>query len=54
LTLLENKWFAASSSSRRVQINWPSFRLAFDNKPAGVCPLPLVHHAADPSPPIFS
>jgi hypothetical protein len=53
-TLLEKEWFAASGSPRRVQINWVSFRLAFDNKPAGVCPLPLIQRAADPSPPNFS
>ena len=54
LTPLEKGWFVVSSASRRVRVIWFSFRLAFDNEPLGVCPLPLVHHAADPSPPIFS
>ena len=53
LTLLEKEWFAASSSSRRVQMFWYWFGLGFDTETVGVCPLPLVHQAADPSPPIF-
>ena len=54
ITLLEKEWFIAASSSRRAQIHWLSFRLAFDNKPAALCFLPLVHHAADTSPPTLS
>jgi len=53
-TLLEKVWNVASSSIRRDQLNWFSFRLAPDNSLVGVCTLPLVHHATDPSPPIFS
>jgi len=54
LTLLEKEWFAASSSSRRVQMVWFRFGFGFDTETVGVCPRPLVHQAADPSPPIFS
>jgi hypothetical protein len=53
-TPLEKNWYVASSSLRRDHLNWFSFRLALDNRPTGVCTLPLVHHAADSSPPIFS
>jgi hypothetical protein len=53
-TPLEKEWFVAFSLLRRDFVNWFSFRLALDNRPIGVCALPLVHHAADPSPPIFS
>jgi hypothetical protein len=53
LTLLEKEWFAASSSSQRVQMFWYWFGLGFDTETVGVCPLPLVHQAADPSPPTF-
>jgi len=53
VTLLEKEWFAASSSSRRVQMSWYWFGLGFDTETVGVCPLPLVHQAADPSPPIY-
>jgi hypothetical protein len=54
ITLLEKEWFIAASSPRGEHNNWFSVRLAFDTKPAAVCPLPLVHHAADTSPPTFS
>ena len=53
-TLLEKEWFVASSLLRRDNLNWFSFWLALDNKPVGVCTLPLVHLAADSSPPAFS
>jgi len=53
-TLLEKEWFVISTSPRCAPANWFSFRLAFENKSAGVCPTPLVHHAADPSPPAVS
>ena len=53
-TLLEKDWYVASSSLRCDPLNWLSFRLALDNRPIGVCTQPLVHHATDPSPPIFS
>jgi len=51
---LEKEWFVVSAGSRRIQMNWFSFRLAIENKPALVCSLPIFHHAADTSPPIFS
>jgi hypothetical protein len=50
-TLLEKEWFVSSSSPRCLEVSWFSFRVAFENKTFGVCPAPLVHHAADPSPP---
>jgi hypothetical protein len=53
-TLLEKEWLAVSSLLRHDQLNWFSFWLALDNRPVGVCTLPLVHHAADSSPPAFS
>jgi len=53
-TLLEKEWFVTSTSPRYVQVNWFSFRLAFEYKSVGVCPAPLVHHAADLSPPAVS
>ena len=53
-TLLEKEWIVASSSLRRDRPSWFSFRLALDNRPVGVCTLPLVHLAADTSPPSFS
>jgi hypothetical protein len=53
-TLLEKEWFVAPVSSRGERSNWLSFKLSFDTKPAAVFPLPLVHHAADTSPPSFS
>jgi hypothetical protein len=53
-TLLEKEWFAAPSSPRGERNNWFSFKLVFDTKPAAVFPLPLVHFAADTSPPTFS
>jgi hypothetical protein len=51
ITLLEKEWFVTSISPRCLEVSWFSFRLAFENKTFGVCPAPLVHHAADPSPP---
>jgi hypothetical protein len=53
-TLLEKEWLLASSSLGGDRLNWFSFRLALDNGSVGVCNLPLVHHAADTSPPSFS
>jgi len=53
-TLLEKEWFVASSSLRRDNLNWFSFSLALDQRPVGVCTLPLVRLAADTSPPVFS
>ena len=53
-TLLEKEWLVASSSPPRIQVNWFSSRLAFDNKPLVVSPLPLIHHATDTSPPVVS
>jgi hypothetical protein len=54
LTLLEKEWLAASNSSRRIQMVWFWFGFGFNTETVGVCPLPLVQQAADPSPPIFS
>ena len=53
-TLLEKEWFVASTSLRRENLNWPSFRLILDQRPVGVCTLPLVRLAADSSPPVIS
>jgi hypothetical protein len=53
-TLLEKEWFAAASPPRRFLIDWYLLRSTFENLPSGVCPLLLVHFAADPSPPCFS
>jgi|ERR1700674_3487630 len=53
-TLLEREWFVPSGSTRRIQIHLFSFRLAFEDEPLGVSLLPLVHHAADTSPPVVS
>jgi len=54
LTLLEKEWFVAPSSLGRDNLNWFSIRLALDNRPVGVCILPLVRLASDTSPPVFS
>ena len=53
-TLLEKEWIVASFSPRRDQINWFSFRLALEDRPAGFRLPPLIHHAADSSPPALS
>jgi hypothetical protein len=53
-TMLEKEWIIASNSLGRDQLNWLSLRLALENRPVGVCILPLVHFAADTSPPVFS
>jgi hypothetical protein len=53
-TLLEDEWIVASSSLRGDDSNWLSFRLALDQRPVGVCTLPLVRLAADSSPPVIS
>ena len=44
----------AFGSTLHVQISWFSFRFASDSESIGVCPLLLVRHAADSSPPIHS
>ena len=54
LTLLEKEWFCAWNSPRRTQIVFFSISVAFDNEPLDICPLPLVYHATDASPPDFS
>jgi hypothetical protein len=43
----------ASGSPLHIQITWFSFQFAFDSECIGTCPLPLVRHASDPSPPIY-
>ncbi len=53
-TPLEKEWVVASTSLRRDNLNWLSFRLALDQRRVGVCTLPLVRLAADTSPPVFS
>jgi hypothetical protein len=53
-TLLEKEWSLASGSPGHFQLYWFSFRLVFEKKTAIVFPLPLVRHAADSSPPLFS
>jgi hypothetical protein len=53
-TMLEKEWFIPASSRRSENNNWFSLRLVFDTKPAAVFPQPLVHRAANSSPPIFS
>ncbi len=52
-TLLEKEASLVSGRPRHIQTIWFSFRLALNNERVGGCPLPLVRHAADPSPPIF-
>lgn len=54
LNLLEKQWFTAPSSTRPVQMVWLTSGLGFDTETVGVCPLPLVHQAADSSPPAIS
>jgi hypothetical protein len=55
ITQLEKKWFATPGSLRSEQNNnWLCIRLAFDCSSASVFTTPLVHHAADNSPPAFS
>jgi hypothetical protein len=54
VTLLEKEWFVALHLSRQVQANWSSLRLAFDIKPLSISSLPLIHQAADSSPPCIS
>lgn len=53
-TMLEKEWFISASSRRSENNNWFLLRLVFDTKPAAVSPLPLVHRAANTSPPAFS
>ena len=54
LTLLEKEWFVASSSLQGDHLNWFAFKLGLDDRPVGVCTLPLVRLASDTSPPVFS
>ena len=54
VTLLEKEWFVAFHLTRQLQANWFSLRLAFDIKPLCISSLPLIHQAADPSPPCIS
>lgn len=53
-TLLEKEWVVASSSLRCDNLNRFSVRLALDQRPVGVCTLPLVLFATDTSPPVCS
>jgi hypothetical protein len=53
-TPLEEEWVVASGCLVHIDITWLSFIGHFDNDLVGVCPIPLVRHAADPSPPLFS
>jgi hypothetical protein len=52
--LLEKEWFTTPTSLRPVQMVWYTLGLGFDTDTVGVCPLRLVHQAADPSPPAIS
>jgi len=54
LTILENEWFVASGSMQGDRPVWFSVQLTVDPRPAGISTLPLVHHAADSSPPLFA
>lgn len=54
LTLLENERLVASRSLQGERPAWSWFQLTLDPRPAGISTLPLVHHAADSSPPVFS
>jgi hypothetical protein len=54
VTLLEKEWFVAFHLIRQPQANWFSLRVAFDIKPLCISSLPLIHQAADPSPPDIS
>jgi len=53
-TPLEKGWFSGSSAPELELRHSFIFRLALDNRPFGISPLPRVHHAADISPPSFS
>jgi len=53
-TLFEKQWIVLAGLLRSMQLNWSSTRLDSDEKPAAVFPRPLVHHAADSSPPSIS
>lgn len=52
--LLEKERPLASGVSQHDQFRWFSLNLASDKKLVGVCPLQLVRHAADASPPAMS
>jgi hypothetical protein len=54
LNLFEKQWSVAAGSFRRDSVNCIAFRLTFDARPVGTCPLPLVYHATDASPPVIS
>lgn len=53
LTILENEWLGSSSLPQGHRPVWSSFQLTLDPRPTGISTLPLVHHAADSSPPLF-
>jgi hypothetical protein len=53
-TLPEKERFIAAASIRHAQIAWFAFSLDFNSEQVDICPLVLVRHAADSSPPIFS
>lgn len=54
LTTLENEWLVASSSLQGDRPVWSRFQLTLDSRPAAISTLPVVHHAADSSPPLFA
>jgi hypothetical protein len=54
LTILEDEWLGSSSLPQAHRPVWSPFQLTLDPRPTGISTLPLVHHAADSSPPLFS
>jgi hypothetical protein len=54
LTLLETEWCLAAGSVQRDVLLGASYRCTLEIRPLGICSTPLVHHAADVSPPVFS
>lgn len=53
LSSLENEWLVASRSLQGDRPVWSWLQLTLDPRPGAISTLPLVHHAADTSPPLF-
>ena len=53
-TPLEKEWYLTTNSVRPGPIHWFSLRLVLNNEPLAECPLSLVHHGTDTSPPAYS
>jgi hypothetical protein len=54
LTIFEKQWRVTFTSLRYTPVNWPATRTGVDEKPVGMCAVPLIEHATDSSPPILS